>query len=111
MATFFIPVPAHDPVANLARYFSEKKALSKETSVEVPDVDWIAMGLAGYTNKPGYPFIKEENGKFWLDEEELKIYNEKVQKESKKRLTLFFVLMAFLLVIAVGVFIFITFIH
>lgn len=98
-------MPTHDPVANLARYFSEKKALSKDTAVEVSTVDWAAMGFAGLNKRPAYKFIKEDNGKFWLDEEELQVFNEK----GKEKLKWFWFIIALWVVICAGLAIYLVF--
>lgn len=62
---------------NVTRYFTNKQALSKETAIEVTAVDWIAMGFIGYYKHTMYKFIKEDNGKFWLDEDELIAFNKR----------------------------------
>jgi Icc-related predicted phosphoesterase len=84
MATYFIPVDfTNNTIAELAKYFSKKKALSKERAVELTGVDWASMGFSNSTPRQiikKYPFIKETDGKYWFDQEELEKYQIRQKK-------------------------------
>jgi len=106
MSTSFTSLPSHNLVVNLGWYFSERDAFSRETAIAIPDIDWVTIGFPENTKRPNYQFIKEENGKFWLDRDELKVFNEETQKEFKKnsKWILWFVTVLFIICMGVVIF-------
>lgn len=97
MAMFFIPVNYKDTIAEIAKYFSKRDALSENSAIEISPIKWSAMGFHSYPVEKipiKYPFIMEKDGKYWFNQEELSIYYIK-----QKRNMLYFLL--FMLLIAI----------
>jgi hypothetical protein len=75
-------------------YFNDRRALSEDKAIEIKNIDWRSMGVQmanpGKSIRKWYPFIKEFNGKYWLDEERL----EKYYKNWKRNIVILLILSA-----------------
>jgi hypothetical protein len=82
MSTIIIPYT--NIHASITKHFLEKEALSEGRAIEVKDVQWRALGyernISEKSMKMNLPYIKEINGKYWLDEESLEIYYKKMNR-------------------------------
>lgn len=59
-------------VANISRYFNEKKALSADKAVSMTLVDWVSLGVESVNPASAYSFVEiTSDGKFWLNSEKL----------------------------------------
>ena len=64
--------------ALLIAFFNDRNAISENNAIEIKPLDWRAMGIQLVNPEKSvrkwYPFIKEINGKYWLDRERLEMY-------------------------------------
>jgi len=88
--------------SSIISYFNDKKALSEDKAIEIKNIDWRSMGVQMANPEKSvriwYPFIKEVNGKYWLDEARL----EKYYKNWKRNIIILVILSSAFL-IALGI--------
>ncbi|HRX43631.1 MAG TPA: hypothetical protein P5059_00030 [Candidatus Dojkabacteria bacterium] len=75
MATQYVNTQSQ---ALLISYFKDRDALSENKAIKIMPLDWRVMGVQLVNPEKSirtwYPFIKEINGKYWLDAESLELY-------------------------------------
>lgn len=91
--------------ALIIAYFNDRGALSENKAIEIKPLDWWSMGVQmvnpSKSIRKWYPFIKEVNGKYWLDEARL----EKYYMNWRKNITILVILCsAFLTALAIILF-------
>ncbi|HCC67948.1 TPA: hypothetical protein DEP90_01915 [Patescibacteria group bacterium] len=97
---YFIPVNYKDTIAEMAKFFKDRDALSKNNAIKISPVEWSSMGFYGCPVEEipkKYPFIVRKDEKYWFNQEELSIY----YKKKKRNLLYFFLFMILIAILGI----------